>query len=531
MPTYEITSPEGRKFQVTAPDGATQEQVMAYVQAQNAPYDAGTAAQRGAAEVAKEYGPVGAGMVAAGRTADRLLQGVKQQALNVPAAFGHQGATDELARMEKEQAGNTEAFKALEEARPVSTFVGGAAPMLAMPVLGSGIAGMAAGAALPGLMEYGTGSERLMRGGMGAAGGALGGMIGKGLSRAPQPFKPNLTQTQQEAMAAADRIGAKLRPDEVVNSKPLKWLNAALQDMPFSGGMAQKESLARLGKINSAAARSIGVNGASEITDDVLATARKQISGEFQRILAPLEVPLDKQFVNDVRAITGSKVMKALRNDSTESVIAPFRNIPQGVKAKGDWFQQNLTALNDEVRAAYSAGETGKAKALESFEGALHRAAQRGMSPQDRAAYEVARKQWANLRILETGKVVDGGNVVPHRLESALQSRYKQAFKEGKLSGELVDIAKAGHSMRTMPQSGTTPRALYSGLAGGAAFAEPVTAATMMAAPPAIQKFLQSDAGRKYLTQGLLNISPEVERAMMLGGSGLLGAGATLAAP
>ena len=32
MPTYEITSPDGRKFQVTAPDGATQDQVLAYAQ-------------------------------------------------------------------------------------------------------------------------------------------------------------------------------------------------------------------------------------------------------------------------------------------------------------------------------------------------------------------------------------------------------------------------------------------------------------------------------------------------------------------
>ena len=32
MPTYEITSPDGRRFQVTAPEGATQDQVLAYAQ-------------------------------------------------------------------------------------------------------------------------------------------------------------------------------------------------------------------------------------------------------------------------------------------------------------------------------------------------------------------------------------------------------------------------------------------------------------------------------------------------------------------
>lgn len=34
MPNYEITSPEGKKFQITAPDGASQDEVLAYAQEQ-----------------------------------------------------------------------------------------------------------------------------------------------------------------------------------------------------------------------------------------------------------------------------------------------------------------------------------------------------------------------------------------------------------------------------------------------------------------------------------------------------------------
>jgi len=36
MPVYVITSPDGQEFEITAPDGATQEQVLAYAQ-QNMP--------------------------------------------------------------------------------------------------------------------------------------------------------------------------------------------------------------------------------------------------------------------------------------------------------------------------------------------------------------------------------------------------------------------------------------------------------------------------------------------------------------
>ena len=35
MPDFEITAPDGRKFIVTAPDGATQDEVLAYAQKQH----------------------------------------------------------------------------------------------------------------------------------------------------------------------------------------------------------------------------------------------------------------------------------------------------------------------------------------------------------------------------------------------------------------------------------------------------------------------------------------------------------------
>ena len=63
-----------------------------------------------------------------------------------------------------------------------------------------------------------------------------------------------------------------------------------------------------------------------------------------------------------------------------------------------------------------------------------------------------------------------------------------------------------------------------------AALTEPVTAAAAFAAPPLAQKFLQSDAGRAYLTRGALEITPEIEKWLIRGGAGLLGLPATVAA-
>lgn len=469
-------------------------------------------------------------LIGAGRTTDRVLQGIKQAGLQVgsllPEDFGGAASREALTAQQARMADDDAQYKKLQDIRPGATMLGEVAPMLAMPMLGTGIRGAAMSASVPGLVEYGTPEEKLMRGGVGAAGGAVGGAVGKAFARAPQPFKLPESETLAASRAAADRLGVQLRPDEVIKSKPLAWLQTSLNDLPLAGGMAQTQENARRQALNAAANRSIG-QGGNEVTESALANARTAIGSTFDRLLQGREIPLDNSFRAEVKAITGSKVMKSLRNEETDAIIAPFANMPAGnIKVTGEWFQQNKTALDSVIRSAYNAGENGKARALEQFEKALERAAARSMSGDERAAYQAAQKQWASLRLLETGKVVEGGNVMPGRLDSALTTRYKEAYKEGRLTGELPDIGRLAQSYKPLPQSGTTPRAIYSGLAGGAMFAEPMSAAAMLAAPAAVQKFLQSKIGHKYLTQGLLDVSPEVEKWLIRSG-GLLGLPAT----
>jgi hypothetical protein len=470
-----------------------------------------------------------AALIGAGRTVDRGLQGIKQMGLQVASPFS-EGARAALEAQKYRMTADDEQYAKLTQARPGATMLGEIAPLMAAPMLGSGVGGAALSASLPGLISYGSAEERLKSGAMGAAGGAAGAAIGSAVGRALQPNRVTPGATQQSALDAAKRVGVTVPVGDVTGSKPVRWLQSTLADMPLSGGMAQKADAANKAAINQAANRAIGQAG-EEVTEQTLDAARQQIGGTFSAILNPLQVTLDKPFRADVQAIVGSKVMRELRNESVDNLIDPFKKLPNApVRVSGDWFQQNKTALNDAIRSAYTSGEVGKARALEAFEGALDRAATRSMGQKERAAYDVARKQWASLRTLETGKVVEGGNVMPGRLDSALNTRYKQAYKEGKLSGELADIAKLGQVYKPLPQSGTTPRAMYSGLAGGAAFVDPMTAATMLGAPVAAQKFLQSDAGRKYLTKGLLEVSPETEKWLMRAGGGLLGLPATVGA-
>lgn len=516
MPIYEITAPDGRKFRITAPDGATKADALAYAQ-KNMPAAAPEAPQ------VEDPNPYGAFAIGMGRTGDRLWKGIKQPFLEAGAAVNIPGAQQSLDEMAAEVKGDNAAYDNLRKLHPWATTLGEIAPLVAAPVLGRGVMGAMATSAIPGLVEYGTPQERGERGAAGAIGGAVGAAAAKAVGRVAQPIRNAASESLDAAKAAADRLGVNLRVDELAQSRPLKWLTSALNDMPFSGGMAQREEQARRAAINQAGARALGQSG-DEITPQLLAKAREETGATFDSILRNRKILLDKTFRGEVDGIVGSKVMRELRDEGTDALIGQFKNMPAGnIKVSGDWFQQNKTALDAAIRGAYTKGENGKAMALEQFEDALIGAASRSMSKAEREAFQAAQKQWATLRMLETGQVVEAGNIMPGRLNQAMNSRYKAAYKEGKLPGELSDIGTLAQTFKPMPQSGTAPRAMYSGFAGGAALANPIYTAGMLATPPLVQKFLQSEAGKKYLTKGLLDITPELEDKLMRLGGGAVG--------
>lgn len=525
--TVTITFEDGRKHIYNGvPDAATPEDVMAraakeFQGAKVVNIDGGRGAAPEAAQV-DDPGFGQAALIGVGRTADRLAKGVKQMGLNVVAPFSD-SAKGELDRMAQTEAENSRLYQKLQDIRPGATMLGEAAPLVAAPMLGAGAMATAASAALPGLVEYGTGQERLARGAMGAAGGWAGRTAGNMIARAVKPTQA-LTGAQQGAIEAADRLGVKLTAGEASGNRALRWAEAASSDMPIAAGIASRRIAGNDKALAQAAARSIGQR-ADELSGDVFSAARQEISGKFDALLKPVQIDLgDKAIQHELSAVTGSKVLKSLRDDGVEGIIAEIKSIKGPVS--GEWFQQNKTALDAAIRANYNSGKSDVARALEGVEKALDRAARKSMGEDGAKAYDLARKQWANLRMLETGKVVENGRVMPGRLDSALTSRYKGAYKEGKIGGDLADIAKLAGTLRGMPQSGTAPRAIYGGMAGGVAMAEPTTAAAMIGVPTALQAVAANPMLRNYMTRGLVNLTPEAEAALLRRGArlGLLGA-------
>jgi hypothetical protein len=534
MAVYRVRGPDGAVHRFEGPEDATPEQVEAFAAqqfGQSAPTETPKAPNEAAMnpEVHTPLGTIkgeadsgfnpAAYLIKAGDTLNALNQGVTQAKL-APAEWlrkrlGMQPSA--IAQgMEQERAESRPAMKDLESVHPGSTALGDATVFMASP---NKLAPLVAAA------EYGSPLERATKGGVAFAGNRLGEMAGKALGRVAQPTRPGeLSQTQALANEAADRLGVKLSAGESSGNRALKYAESATADLPIAAGMATRRSTGNTKAMNTAALRQLGQEG-DEITEAVLSKARNDIGGEYDRILNPARIELDTSFRAEVKNITGSKVMKELKDESIEGMLEQFRSMPKGkITVSGEWFQQNKTALDTAIRGAYNNGQAGKAMALERFEKAMDRAAMRSLSTEDRAAYKTAGRQWSTLRALETGKVVENGNVMPGRLDQYLTTRYKGAYKEGRLKGELPDIARLANSLRPPPNSGSVPRAFYTGGIGGAAMAEPLTALTMLAGPASVQALTTSPAMRKYMEKGLLNVTPEMEKWLMRGGgrAGLL---------
>lgn len=188
MPQYQITAPDGSSWTVTAPEGATQDQVLAYAQAnwkpkKEAPPIAGFKPPEQETDLLSvQNNPL---LIGAGKTFTRIGQGMQQL-----FAGG-----DEAAKLKAQVEEENRLYKPLQEARQFATGIGEALPSMAIPAGGASTllgnaARMAVGGALPGLLEYGSAGERGARGAAGAVAGALMPVAGAALKTAKSFVEP-----------------------------------------------------------------------------------------------------------------------------------------------------------------------------------------------------------------------------------------------------------------------------------------------------------------------------------------------------
>lgn len=488
------------------------------------------ASEQTAGQMAAEgIGPLRAGLIGAGKSTDALIQGAKQLYYR---ATGNQPELDALQQQQGEADAN---YAPLKQANPWMTGLGESLPSMAAMVASGGSASLplavAKGAASTGLTEaakYGTDQQRLDRGIVGAAEGGAGTLGGYALGRIITPAGRSAAAAGNEATAAADRLGIQLTPGQTSGNVWLRRAEQMLAQRPGSGGVFADLAGANQEAINRGAASAMGEK-ANAITPDVFEAARQRIGGQFTKLTKGTNVTLGQDFLNtlvDVEA-QHAQQLPSLASSKVPKVIDDALALAAKGKISGEEYQSVRSAIAGAANDAFRANDSALGQSLKAIRAGLDDAADQSMTQTERAAWGEARRQWKALRILETGNVVENGNVSAALLKGQVKKSDPILYREGRLMGPLSDIARYAEGVKPLSDSGTAGN-----LMAMQAINSPLGFFQTLLGNPmryAAAKTMLSQKGGDWLANG--KMTPEARRLLMQGG-GLLGiaSGATPAA-
>lgn len=460
-------------------------------------------------------GAMEAGLIAAGRSTDKIVQGARQL---FNKAIGDQATLDKIAQ---EQADNDAAYAPLKAAHPTATNIGEALPALAVPVGGaaggtaaflarSGVAG-----ALPGLASYGSAEDRLKAGALGAVGGALGGALGLGIGKVLKPSGA-AEAIAPEAAQAAERLGMKLSAGQKTQNPAMMNFENYLSRSPGSSGAMQAKAAANQSALNKAAASSMGQAG-DVLGEGTFAAAKNAIGAEFSRLGGITNPKLGSEFMDALVKIDSANAARgAFKSKSVDSLVDKGLELAAKGKLDGVAYKEIRTALNNDAQAAFKSGDSTYGQALKTVRNALDDAAKASLSKEDQKAWDVARAQWSAYKTLTKSNVSEAGNVSAARTAAALRSG-GDSFRTGAMNGPLADIGRVGEGLKSVqnPNSGQLMNQMM--------FGNPVTGIPMAAMNKAAESVYSSRPVQSYLSRGLMDIG---DNGLLL--TGRLGQAASL---
>lgn len=504
MPTFRVKTPWGTTMDVNAPEGATEKDAYDYLIQEQAKNQA--ARTQAAQEIKQDIGSaMEAPVIAAGRSADKVVQGTKQIGLaaNVAArqAFDMPNGDQlrQLAAMDKTEAEKDAAYAPLREKYPFLTGAGETALMLGVPggqatALGR-VAAPALAYGLQGAMSYGSPEERAKAGIGNLALGGVGGSVGEIMRSVVAPAKSTLTAGQQKALErAAGVVGYKPRASDLTGSETLRRLEDAVARQPGGAGPMREFMDQNDRAISRHLAKGIGED-ADALTSDVLANASERLKGTYNEMKGRASMPVQQPIFD---SITKAESMLTKgdsvgpKKEAYDMLQRLKDDLYQTKQFDGATYQSWSVDLGAKVRELYKTNRTA-ASALSEVEKTMDREARGADGP----LWAKTDKQNAQLEMLMKPGVVDEvtGKASPRKLASAMERQFGKSMKTGKITGETADVAALARAFPPMAEgSQTAGREAFGGLPGW-----------MMAAPNYMAaKALSSEAGRDYLAKGLL---------------------------
>lgn len=464
-----------------------------------------------------------AGLIGAGKTFSRIGQGMQQAYYGLT---GNEQAQDQLRQQVEEE---NSLYKPLQDAHPIATTIGESLPSMAVPG-GAGLKGMMAAGALPGLLEYGDAGERLGRGAAGAAGAGIGVGVTNALGRLNKPFTAVDDPVRNEFIDLFKREGIPLSAANESGSNSLKWIDSALDNLPWVADKQLAAKTAQKDAFNQAVSRTFGSDEAA-LTPDVLNAAKQKLGAGFTDLSERNRLNFTDKQLNDVTQVKfdleryGTEQNQRIINNYLDDLLSKVE--PDGT-ISGQAYRQFDSALGKRMRGT-SDGDL--RNYLGEVRGMVRGAMDDSISAADQTAWRDLRRQYANLQtVADSVKASPTGDISPAGLLQRVNNQSKSAKFTG--GGDLGELARAGKEILSpLPDSGTAQRkwwmdALGGGVGVGAlsGLISPVTALSMAAGagtPLAAQKALWSNgAARNYLINGLLDVSPETEQILRRLGQG-----------
>jgi DNA-directed RNA polymerase subunit F len=265
-------------------------------------------------------------LIGAGRTFDRVGKGMQQM------WHGMRGNDAESAALKAEADSDNEQYAKLQKMRPIATAIGESLPSMAIPVgapaTALGMVGrLAATSAIPAALEYGTAEERAKN----AAGAGIGAVVGgvvvpklagaavQGGKNALRSMAGNITPEAVQLAAKAEAAGIKVNAAQLGDSKFLKTLASALEQMPFTG--AAKQTSDQRGAFTRAISKTFGEDS-DKITPEVYKAAKTRLGKSFDDLSA--------RNVLDVTPELGTKlqgIMARAEATGSDETIRAVKNI------------------------------------------------------------------------------------------------------------------------------------------------------------------------------------------------------------
>lgn len=397
---------------------------------------------------------------------------------------------------------------------------------------GAGLIGAGVGAMQP----VATGESRALNTGLGAASGIAGQAIGNTIGRAIKPVSSKLSAEQQALATAAGREGIPLTAGQATGSRPLQITESVFENLPFTSApqLAKKETQQRA--FTAAALSRGGMTG--DVADAATMLAQKRtLGGTLGNIAQRNTLDFNKGLTSDLANIVGD-AQQHLPPDMSKKVADTIDKVLQQVNSSGTMTGTNYQGWREPLRGLAANNETGRY--FSQIRKVLDNAFSSQLAGQDAAAFAQNSRQYANLKTIidamgGAGQLPARGQIAPAQLSASLA---RSVGKENKTLGvgDLNELARIGQAFvrDTIPNSGTAQRQFYQSLftSGGGAVAGAGTAYALgkdplagagiglgigggaLLAPKAVQGLLNSGVGQKYLTQGLIALTPAEREAI-----------------